>query len=146
MTKRKTISVTLQEFQGQPIIVLEVNPKKTIWSPAQALHIAADINHQAERAIFPSDLDVSIPGRIELRPAYNWTCEECGKDQFERVISRKMSEGQLAEYFEDNPGFDGDVDMLFTTSFPTQVFCQDCGSEYETQPYTAKLTQDDDEF
>ena len=66
-----------------------------------------------------------------------WICDNCGRDNFERAITKEMSEedkidilreiGQI-EDDEDLPeGFEGD-----TLYAPEEVECVHCGSKYTT--------------
>jgi hypothetical protein len=57
---------------------------------------------------------IKIP--VELRPAVEWTCDECGKIQFESIVA-------------DVSGEDSDeMDLLL----PDTVKCKSCGHEFET--------------
>ena len=68
---------------------------------------------------------------VELRSAYTFTCEECGRDTFGRLIAVEMSQedrenlvfkyGELAEQ--------GDWEM-----WPEQVKCSHCGVEFQGYP------------
>lgn len=66
---------------------------------------------------------------VELRPAFEWTCEECGRDQFAKCIVPEMSEedrADLAEQIGEDP-----VDGEFLCA-PEQVTCAFCGQQFTT--------------
>ena len=57
---------------------------------------------------------------VEIRPAYQWTCEECGRDQFESATI-------IAQVDENNHGYDG----LWIIE-PEEVQCSHCSVIFET--------------
>lgn len=74
--------------------------------------------------------------RVELRPAYEWTCEACGRDNFTRGLVREMSPEDLyqlrIEYGVEECAIGNFVCV------PPTVKCQGCGSEFP-----ASITGDD---
>lgn len=79
---------------------------------------------------------------VEMRPAYQWTCDECGHEQFEAGIIEEMSMeerlehlkklGVVEEFAEEIPE---DVEGEFMY-FAEEVTCAECGSVYETKHYS----------
>jgi hypothetical protein len=78
------------------------------------------------------------PG-VELRSAWEWTCDECGRIQFvscvsERVspedLKRMMVEAGELEEWEDIPEGRG-CECVLT---PEQVTCKDCGATFDSHP------------
>ena len=87
--------------------------------------------------------------RVEMRPAYEWTCEECGRNQFESCVVAEMDDEDrlqtainagLADEFatEVPPGLVGEF-----VTYPDFVTCQHCHAEFETKHMTDE--DDDDE-
>ena len=76
--------------------------------------------------------------KVEMRPAYEWTCDECGADQFESAMVAGFSEedrletakqlGIVDEFCTEIPE---DMTGDFVTH-PEQVTCKECGSCFET--------------
>jgi len=72
--------------------------------------------------------------KVELRIAYNWTCEKCGLDNFCRAVVVEMSEEDLQE-LRGVHGVESHETGDFVTR-PDRVTCSACGSMYETKdPY-----------
>lgn len=67
---------------------------------------------------------------VELRPAYEWTCEECGRDQFAKVVIPEMSDEDATELANDL-GFDPEDGGRFMY-IPEQVTCCFCKSQFTT--------------
>jgi len=66
---------------------------------------------------------------VEIRPAYSWTCDECGRDNFGSAIcieDTELAEGLAEEY--DTQGRDGQFINL-----PKYVCCVFCHTRYETE-------------
>lgn len=68
---------------------------------------------------------------IELHPAFVWTCEDCGRENFTRVVRLEpelvpdlIPEDRRAEV----EGREGDWCLA-----PDRVTCAYCGAEYETE-------------
>jgi hypothetical protein len=80
--------------------------------------------------------------QVELVQAFLWTCEDCGRDNFERAIrvEPESLEGQeVAEFAKSAAeeanesaqalGIEIGGDFLMA---PTSVKCQHCGAEFST--------------
>ena len=66
---------------------------------------------------------------VEPRGAIEWTCNHCGRDHFQRMISAELSEEDREEvmaHFDLPEGAEGDLMMI-----PKGVTCPDCGAEYK---------------
>jgi rubredoxin len=67
---------------------------------------------------------------VEMRAAFAWTCDECGRDHFARAVAaplaRVLSEvsDDDREAVEDMPG-----DWVMA---PDRVQCPDCGAAFNT--------------
>ena len=78
------------------------------------------------------------PVKAEMRPAYEWTCEECGRNQFESAIVAEFSDedrletareaGLIDEFATEIPE---DLTGEFM-SYPDEVTCSHCGTIFET--------------
>lgn len=77
--------------------------------------------------------------KVEMRPAYEWICEDCGKSNFESCIVAEMSDGERLEQVKRM----GLVDEFQTempeelqgdfVTYPDNVTCGHCGTVFETQ-------------
>ena len=65
----------------------------------------------------------------EIRPAHVWTCENCGKDNFEYTIVAEVSDEEREE-MGDLYGEDMGIEWL---TFPLYVKCKYCKSEYKSK-------------
>lgn len=63
---------------------------------------------------------------VELHPAYSWTCDECGRENFARAVVPESLEGELPEGFDDE-AYDG-VQWIMK---PERVTCSACGAEFD---------------
>ncbi len=82
---------------------------------------------------------VTQPFKAEMRPAYQWTCDECGVLQFESAMVADFNEedrletakslGIVDEFCEEIPE---DMTGDFVT-YPDEVTCRECGATFETQ-------------
>lgn len=68
---------------------------------------------------------------VELHPASVWDCEECGRENFCRLVRPEFSEADLAELKEDH-GVEAHETGEFLT-FPETVKCQFCFTEFATE-------------
>lgn len=68
---------------------------------------------------------------IELKPAFMWDCEECGRENFARAIVPEMSEAERQE-LRDEHGIEPDElgEMLVMPEFVT---CTSCGTEFQSK-------------
>jgi hypothetical protein len=74
-----------------------------------------------------------LMGKVTLNPAFSWTCEDCGRDQFTRGIAVEMSEEGRAELNEEN-GLGPEPDGVWMM-MPEQVTCEHCGAMFDTEHY-----------
>lgn len=78
--------------------------------------------------------DIHRPDRVAMRPAYEWTCDACGRDNFCRTIEVEASEDELREHmglddWQSLPdGFGGSW-----YGYPETVTCDYCESSFETE-------------
>lgn len=86
---------------------------------------------------------------VEMRPAYQWTCEECGHEQFVEAIIEEMSEEDRLERLKQIGTVDEFADAIPEdiegdfVSYPDKVMCWLCNTEYDTEHYS-ELDDDDD--
>ena len=76
---------------------------------------------------------------VELRPAHEWTCPECGRDQFERSYIPGLEPDEIpdipmndADYSVDDE--DAEVRCGVFVFVPSVVQCAFCGEEFEAEP------------
>lgn len=77
--------------------------------------------------------------KVELRMAYEWTCEDCGRNNFKSSLEMDSGEegrlndlkrlGMVEEFSETIPE-ELEGGKLF--SVPSDVVCTHCGSAFET--------------
>lgn len=70
---------------------------------------------------------------VEVRPAYTWTCEECGRDNFCNGCVVELSEEERMELMQEH-----DIDPEVTGTFeriPEDVQCKFCGTVFWTYDY-----------
>lgn len=65
---------------------------------------------------------------VELRPAYEWTCEDCGRDNFVRAVVPSLSPEEIEEIREDHGIDDWQPGDWYTR--PDSVTCEHCGAEF----------------
>lgn len=73
---------------------------------------------------------------IELRPAFQWTCEACGRDHFAAGIIAELSIEERIELARDH-GITEFVPAGDWMTMPETVTCPDCGAEYRTRHFHA---------
>ena len=66
---------------------------------------------------------------IELRPAWSFNCEECGKENFVSGVVVELSPEEMQELREEH-GVSPDEEGEFMQQ-PTEVVCQFCGEWFE---------------
>jgi hypothetical protein len=78
--------------------------------------------------------------KIEVRHAWEWTCEDCGRNNFVSAVVAEMAPEDRFQFAKDNgiidefanEAPDDIMDGDFMT-FPTEVECEHCGAEFETE-------------
>jgi len=84
---------------------------------------------------------------VELRPAHEWTCPECGRDQFERCYVPDFAEEELAELNEAiHEGSEDDYTEQYDDDMrngggvlvfcPSSVVCKFCERRFDSEPQT----------
>ncbi|MFZ5831957.1 MAG: hypothetical protein ACOY3P_17880 [Planctomycetota bacterium] len=71
---------------------------------------------------------------VELRPAYVWDCQECGREVFERGVvceADAESEAEMREEHGIEPWEEGAWIMM-----PETVACPHCGATFATHHYS----------
>jgi hypothetical protein len=66
---------------------------------------------------------------VELRPAYVWDCEECGRENFHRGLVPELSAEERYELLESH-GLDAWEAGAFV-AMPERVICSYCGSTFQ---------------
>lgn len=69
---------------------------------------------------------------VELRPAWEWTCDVCGEDRFVRAVVVEMSPSEMQE-LRDEHGIQSWSAGDFMT-IPDWVECP-CGHSYQTKAF-----------
>lgn len=84
--------------------------------------------------------------KIELRSAFLWTCDNCGRDQFERAVEAdiEMLPEADREAIRSHPGIDMDASGFDFLMKPTRVACEVCGSAYAVEETTGLVLLGDD--
>lgn len=74
----------------------------------------------------------------ELHQAYFWTCDNCGRDNFIRAVTRPMSEEERETMVENFRGKFGELaDYLSDpVDYPLDVQCPSCKARYNTCGHT----------
>lgn len=67
---------------------------------------------------------------VSLRLAAEWTCPECGTDQFERLARIEMSPEDLISKKEQDGVLEGEGGMYVL--MPEEVTCDRCGNTYKS--------------
>jgi hypothetical protein len=69
--------------------------------------------------------------KTEIWPAWQWTCDTCGKDNFVRAITIDLTIAER-QRFADIHGVELDQVEGGHVAHPERVKCQYCESEFET--------------
>lgn len=77
---------------------------------------------------------------VELRPAFQWTCPECGTDQFEAAIVVELSREEESELHHELGIEPGEGNWA---SMPDTVECRQCEREYPTLHFGDEETDED---
>lgn len=80
--------------------------------------------------------------KVEMRCAYEWTCPECGTDNFERAIVAELSEEDRSELL-DEAGIDDIATGDFVTR-PDEVTCRRCRQEFEAEDFPGPTWSNDE--
>lgn len=68
--------------------------------------------------------------QVELHPASVWDCEECGRENFCRMVKPELTEEDLQELREDHGLHVCDTGLFLMA--PDKVKCAYCFFEFET--------------
>lgn len=82
---------------------------------------------------------------VELRPAFAWTCDKCGRDHMAEVIvddRENLDDAQQAVLDHIELPAEA-VDFL---RVPSQVRCPDCDIWYRSNPLGVRPVDDDEEL
>lgn len=80
----------------------------------------------------PAKKSTNCP-RVEMLPAFLWTCPECGRDNFERSVVVELSPEEMQELRDDHA-----VQVWQQGDFltcPDSVTCQGCRMEFATEHF-----------
>lgn len=72
---------------------------------------------------------------VEMRLAYAWTCESCGRENFEHAVVHEFSPEETAELKRD-AGVD-DAQTGNWMSHPDHVTCKACSAEFGAKHFRA---------
>lgn len=75
--------------------------------------------------------------KAELRPAYEWTCDACGRDNFVGGVIVEVDEQMRDDLIKSGLG---DPPMLETGHWqttPDEVTCAHCGEEFEAEDFSS---------
>lgn len=78
---------------------------------------------------------------VELRTAYAWDCDACGRENFCRAVVAEFSEEETKEIREDH-GIQPWEEGMFVT-IPEEVACGFCGAEFETKDFRDNDDEED---
>lgn len=69
---------------------------------------------------------MSDAATVELRPAFEWICEDCGRSAFASAV--RVEDPKIIADIENEYGCSGQLMMG-----PSSVTCPSCGSEFRTE-------------
>lgn len=75
--------------------------------------------------------------KVELRPAYAWTCDHCGRLNFCEGMLLEASEEELAEMRDEHgvePWETGDF-----MTMPETVTCSHCDDTFDTEHWSEEI-------
>lgn len=82
--------------------------------------------------------------KVELRPAYEWTCDECGRGCFVGGVIVEVDEAMKADLRKSNLDKPPMLETGYWQTEPTEVACSHCGAEFEVEsPFEADDDQPD---
>ncbi|WP_422932055.1 hypothetical protein [Singulisphaera sp. PoT] len=67
---------------------------------------------------------------VELHPAYAWSCDECGRDNYATAIVRQLGKDELDELIEQT-GIEAIACGMI--GHPSRVRCVHCGCSFQTE-------------
>lgn len=70
--------------------------------------------------------------KVELHCAYQWDCEECGKENFCRAVIVEMTPEDRAEMRKRHGGDDEGWETGNWMTRPDEVTCSSCNAVFET--------------
>jgi hypothetical protein len=77
----------------------------------------------------PANNDVRF-ATIEMRHAWEWTCEECGRDNYTTAISAEMSAEDKQRLLDGFSVVGTNPKSIYT--YPDEVTCRFCKKTFET--------------
>ena len=86
------------------------------------------------------------PAQIRLHQGWWWTCEECGRDNFERAIVQEVNQTE-ADMLSDMSGRPAeDIIKAGVTPIPLSVMCayKDCGHDFDVATYDDEDESEED--
>lgn len=71
--------------------------------------------------------------KVEIHPACYWICPDCGRDNFEHVITAEFSDEER-EFIDGvhELCFDGELEGGDFVIQPTDLTCGHCGEQFES--------------
>lgn len=78
----------------------------------------------------PPSPKAATSGTAELAQAYCWTCDGCGRDNFERAVTlapESIRPGDIPEDIQDWLDAGGEADWVMA---PDRVRCRHCGASF----------------
>ncbi len=89
--------------------------------------------------------------KIEIHPAYRWDCEECGRENFGRMVTAQLPDEELEKIMRSDGVLDAHQSLADLPpgvkydliTIPEIVKCGHCGAEFETVDPRRPPTQDD---
>ena len=73
--------------------------------------------------------------QIELRTAYTYDCDDCGRENFVRAAVHELSADEKYEMAVEHGDFSGESGQWVT--IPEEVTCSFCGSRFTTKDFRA---------
>lgn len=82
-------------------------------------------------------------GRVPMRQAYEWTCESCGRDSFERCVVQELTPDERRELERHNGIEPNELLKVDLVSYPDEVTCHHCGATFGTENDDAEIEGDE---
>lgn len=121
-------------------------PFAVIANVRQALRFRRSLIRETSRYKSDGGFIADRNGRritIPLRPAFAWTCEVCGRDNYATVVYREISErqammiakshGLVDEYEDDMDAVPEEIRKASAAAVPMFVRCSSCNCAFETE-------------